>query len=66
MEYIPICLIWCLYKVVAKILALRLRNVISKVIFNTQTTFIPVRQIMDGILLTNEILDYAKREKKFV
>lgn len=53
-----------MYKVVAKILASRLRNVIGKVISKTQTSFVPGRQILDDILLENKILDYTKRENK--
>lgn len=63
-DYRPIFLIGCMYNVVARILASRLRKVIGKLILNTQTSFIPGRQIIDGILVANEILDYAKREKK--
>lgn len=63
-EYMPICLIGYLYKVISRILAARLRCVIGKLISKSQTTFIPGRQILDGVVVTNELLDYAKRKKK--
>lgn len=64
-EYTPIYLIGCMYKVISKILASRMRKVIRKIVSSTQTTFINGRQILDGVLLvTNEIIDYASRENK--
>ncbi|CAK8537480.1 unnamed protein product [Lathyrus sativus] len=39
-------------------------KVIHKIVSPSQTTFIPGRQIYDGVLLANEIEDYAKRFKK--
>lgn len=63
-EYMPICLIGCMYKVVSKILTSRFKKVIGKIVYSNQTIFIPGTQILDGVLVTNEILDYASREKK--
>lgn len=60
----PICLIGCLYKVISNILASRFRRLVGKIISSNQRTFIMGRQIMDGVLVTNEIIDYATREKK--
>ncbi|CAJ2668645.1 unnamed protein product [Trifolium pratense] len=54
----------CLYKILAKVLANRLRLVIGSVISEAQTAFIKDRQILDGILVANEVVDEARRSKK--
>lgn len=41
-----------------------MRNVIGKLISNKHTTYVSGRQILDGVLVTDEIFDYAKRNKK--
>nr|GEZ75293.1 hypothetical protein [Tanacetum cinerariifolium] len=62
-DYRPISLIGCLYKVVTKILATRLSMVISGLISDVQTAFVPNRQILDGPFILNELLDWCKRHK---
>ncbi|GJZ43728.1 RNA-directed DNA polymerase, eukaryota [Tanacetum coccineum] len=56
-DYRPISLIGCLYKVVTKILASRLSTVISDLIFDVQSAFLPNRQILDGPFIINEAYD---------
>lgn len=63
-EYRPISLIGCLYKMIAKVLAGRLKRVLGKVIFDSQNAFLPGKQILDGVVVVNEILDMAKRRKQ--
>lgn len=63
-EYRPISLVGSLYKIIAKLLANRLTKVIDKLVSKSQTSFIPGRQIQDGILVLNEVLDYAKQKRK--
>lgn len=53
-----------MYKVIAKLLALRLSKVINSVISFYQTTFIKGRNILDGVVALNEIMEYAKKEGK--
>jgi hypothetical protein len=52
-----------MYKILSKILAGRLKIVLGKLISNVQSAFIPNRQILDGVLVVNELIDLAKRRK---
>jgi hypothetical protein len=63
-DFRPISLVGSLYKILAKLLANRLRMVIGSVISETQTAFVKDRQILDGILIANEVVDEARRLKK--
>nr|GFB04390.1 RNA-directed DNA polymerase, eukaryota, reverse transcriptase zinc-binding domain protein [Tanacetum cinerariifolium] len=62
-DYHPISLIGSLYKVVTKILATRLSLVISDLISDVQTAFLPNRQILDGPFIINEILARYKLKR---
>jgi len=62
--YRPISLVGCLYKVLAKVLANRLRSVVGSVVSESQSTFIQGKQILDGILIANEAVDEARRLNK--
>ncbi|GKV09634.1 hypothetical protein SLEP1_g21105 [Rubroshorea leprosula] len=63
-DYRPISLIGCMYKILSKLLANRLRKVMGSIISENQTAFIGGRQIMDGIVITNEVIHDLKRRKK--
>nr|GFA57231.1 RNA-directed DNA polymerase, eukaryota [Tanacetum cinerariifolium] len=63
-DYWPISLIGSLYKVVTKILATRLSMVISDLILDVQTAFLPNRQILDGPFIINELLSWCKHKKQ--
>ncbi|GJU53304.1 RNA-directed DNA polymerase, eukaryota [Tanacetum coccineum] len=62
-DFHPISLIRCLYKVVTKILALRLSTIISGLISDVQTAFVPGRKILDGPFIINELLAWCKHYK---
>ncbi|MCH79282.1 cysteine-rich receptor-like protein kinase [Trifolium medium] len=63
-DFRPISLVGSLYKILAKVLANRLRAVIGNVISEAQTAFVKDRQILDGILIANEVVDEARKCKK--
>ncbi|MCH82498.1 cysteine-rich receptor-like protein kinase, partial [Trifolium medium] len=49
---------------IPKVLANRLRVVMGSVISESQTAFVKGRQILDGILVANEVVDEARKSKK--
>lgn len=59
-----ICLLNCLYKLIAKTLTLRLEVVVDKLIHSTQTAFMKKRNIMSGIMCLHEILHETKSRKE--
>jgi hypothetical protein len=63
-DFRPISLLGCLYKLVAKVLTARLSKVIGVLIPNTQSAFIKGRQLVDGVVVVNEVIDFAKKLKK--
>ncbi|GJS77092.1 putative RNA-directed DNA polymerase, eukaryota, reverse transcriptase zinc-binding domain protein [Tanacetum coccineum] len=62
-DFWPISLLGCYYKIIAKILAERLKKVIDKLIEEVQSAFIKDRFILDGVLLVNEVVDFIKKSK---
>jgi len=58
-DFRPISLVGSLNKVLVKLLDNRLWNVIGSVISDTQSAFVKGRQILDGILIANEVVDEA-------
>jgi hypothetical protein len=48
-----------MYKVLAKVLANRLRSVIGTVVSDSQSAFVKGKQILDGILIAIEAVEEA-------
>ncbi|GKU96042.1 hypothetical protein SLEP1_g9323 [Rubroshorea leprosula] len=63
-EYRPISLIGVMYKILAKLLANRLKKVLQGTIGEQQMACLSGRQLMDGVLVADEIIDEAKNMKK--
>ena len=61
-EFRPISLVGCIYKILAKVLANRLRDVLDEVIGPNQFSFIKGRQILDCSLVANEVIDEIKKK----
>jgi hypothetical protein len=60
-DFRPISLVGSLYKLLAKVLASRLANVMDKLISPNQSAFIRGRQLEDGVVAVNKIIDLAKK-----
>lgn len=63
-EYRPINLIGSLYKVISKLLSLRLKLVMDIIINPEQSTYVSGRSILDGPLIMNELYSWEKMVKK--
>jgi len=63
-QYRPICLLNCLYKLITKVLTVRLEKIAEKRIHHNQTAFMKGRNIMSGIMILHEILHETKRTKQ--
>lgn len=63
-QFWPICLLNVIYKIITKVLTIRLTAVVDKVINHFQTAFIPGRNILEGVVILQEVLHDQRMSKK--
>ncbi|CAA0841934.1 DNAse I-like superfamily protein, partial [Striga hermonthica] len=63
-DYRPISLCSVVYKIFAKVIANRLKPVLSSCISVAQSTFVLGRQILDNVIISNECIHYLNSERK--
>lgn len=62
-QFRPIALCNVTFKIVTKIIASRIRTVLSSIIAPTQSTFIPSRHITDNTIIDHELMFYMNSTK---
>lgn len=63
-DFPPISLIRCIYKVISKVLANRLKKENNTIISRTNPRLYPKKQILVGIVVENEVIEEARQKKK--
>jgi len=63
-EFRPISLCNIIYKIIIKILVLRLRPILNTIIGPYQSSFLPGRGTTDNVIVLQEIIHYMRRSKK--
>ncbi|KAK2637456.1 hypothetical protein Ddye_032248 [Dipteronia dyeriana] len=63
-DFRPIYLIGSLYKILAKILANRLRKIMHLIIGESQMTFVRGRKIINSFIVASDIINEWKRDKE--
>jgi hypothetical protein len=63
-QYRPICLLNCIYKLITKVLTIRIEPYAQKLISEHQTAFIKGRNIMTGVMILHEIMHETKKRKE--
>ena len=63
-DFRPISLVGSLYKLIAKVLANRLKKVMDRVVNKAQNAFVEGMQILDASLIANEVINSMVRRKE--
>ena len=63
-NYHPFSLISCIYKIISKMLATRIKAIIGKVVGKVQSTYVEGRNILYGPLIVNDICSWLRALKR--
>ena len=63
-DFRPISLTGSIFKLIAKVLANRLKKVINKLVNSAHNAFVEGRQILDASLIVNEAIDSMLKKKE--
>ena len=63
-QYRPICFFMCIYKLITKVLTIRLKPLFDKLFSTNQSTFIKKTYITDGILSLHELMHHCRVKKQ--
>lgn len=63
-DFRPISLCYVTYRIISKVLANRLKNIVPTIVTEFQNAFIKRRSISDNIILAGEVLHHLQKQKK--
>ena len=63
-DFRPISLTGSIYKLIAKVLANRLKRVMNKLVNSAHNAFVEGRQILDASLIANEVINSILKKKE--